>query len=360
MLEQIWKRILRREPVSLWHFPAVLLWFGSLGYRVGLSLKRGRTKELVKVDVPVISIGNISVGGTGKTPMVNFLAQFLLADGLRVGIVSSGYARQSEEPFVEPGYRVRELEAAETGDEVKLLALSLPEALFSVHPQKHEAARRLAETGKVDVIIVDDGFQHWELARDIDIVTYDAAIKPHLLRPFPAGVLREPLSALKRADIIIITRSNFAKDILRLQNRLRAINPKAQHYHAQFESTEIVSDEQALSVKYLEDKSVFLFAGVGNFRILRKQVKRFCASLDEAMELSDHQIYTPELLADIKRRADEQDSDVILTTQKDWVKIGDFDFGREAYYLNQEIDLDPGEEKLIASLVERLQLDTDR
>lgn len=356
MLEALWKKILRRSNTSLLAIPALLLWLVSLVYRLGFALWKAFTKPTVKLNIPVISVGNISIGGTGKTPLVESIARYLINDGCRVAIVSSGYGRPSHRSFMEPGYKVQNMGTDETGDEVKFLARSLPEAWFSVDDIKAVAAQAAADSGHVDVVIVDDGFQHLRLARDIDIVTYDAGIERKILQLFPYGVLREPMSALKRADIIVITRSKFAKDIFRLQARLKRINKSAQHYHAKFGATILVGREQSLPIKYLKDKSVFLFAGVGNFWGLERQVSALCADLDYALELSDHQEYTPELLARIKAMADKYDSDLILTTGKDWTKIESFDFDREFYYLDQTVDLDPGEEKLIAYLVDKLKL----
>jgi tetraacyldisaccharide 4'-kinase len=356
VLELFWKKILRRRRLSLLSIPALPLWLASLVYRLGFYLKKRFSSVSVRVDVPVICVGNITVGGTGKTPVVAQLTDYLIRDGHRVGIVSSGYGRSLHEAFVEPGYKVQELPVAVTGDEVKYLSSLLPEAVFAVDDVKSEAAKRLAESGLVDVMLVDDGFQHFSLARDLDIVTYDAGIKRKFLKPFPYGVLREPLSALGRADVIIITRAKFARDLHKLKQRLRKFSSGAEHYHAQFTATSLIGHEQALPVKYLEDKSVVLFAGVGNFGSLRRQVSALCADLDHAMELSDHQVYDDELLTRIKSIADEHDSDLILTTGKDWVKVEHFDFDREIYYLNQTVDLDPGEEKLVAYLQDRLGL----
>ncbi|MEW5994611.1 MAG: tetraacyldisaccharide 4'-kinase [Candidatus Zixiibacteriota bacterium] len=356
MWERVWKKILRRRRFSILELPAAGLWVGSLGYRVASRLHRAARKPSARVTLPVISIGNITVGGSGKTPLVEFLSRFLLSDGLRVGIVSSGYRRFDPASFVEKGYKVQNRSFRETGDEVQFLSRQLPEAVFSLDKSKSAAAQHLAESGMVDVIVVDDGFQHFELARDLDIITYDAAIPARMLKPFPYGLLREPLSALRRADIVVITRSNFARDIGGLIQKLHRINPDATHFHAQFLTEELVGQDRRLPVKYLEDKAVFLFAGVGNFRVLRKQAAALCADLDYAMELSDHQHYDLRLLDKIKRLADDYESDVILTTGKDWVKLGDFDFGREIYYLAQSIDLDPGEEKLIGLVKERLRL----
>jgi len=356
VLERIWKKILRRKPYSLWVFPAILLWCCSLGYRLLFRIRQSRAAPAIRLEVPVISVGNITVGGTGKTPLVELLARSFLDEGFRVGIVSSGYGRPSEVSFIEPGYKVQKRSVDETGDEVQLLAVLLPEAIFSVDRSKSAAAQCLADSASVDLIIVDDGFQHFGLARDLDIVTFDAAISRRMLKSFPYGVLREPLSALKRAGIIIITRSNFARDRGLLQRKLKQINPHAAFYYAPFIIDELVGHDRRLPVKYLEDKSVFLFAGVGNFGPLRRQVAALSGDLDYAMELSDHQQYNQSLLSKIKLLADRFDSDVIVTTGKDWFKLGGFDFGREIYYLSQSIDLDPGEEKLIAHLHDKLGL----
>ena len=356
MLEKQWKKILRRRKLSLLTIPAFILWLISILYRLLVILKKSFSGTSVQVDIPIISVGNITVGGSGKTPLVSLLARFLLNEGYRVGVVSSGYGRESEESFLEPGYKIQKMKAVNSGDEVKYLSFQLPEAIFSVDSDKATAAVKLAQSNEVDLIIVDDGFQHFKLKRDIDIITYDAGIEKKYLKLFPYGVLRESLSALKRADIIIITRANFARDLYKLQQKLQKINPNSEHYHARFSSSELVAADRELPDKYLEDKSVFLFAGIGNFNALRKQVQALSADLDFALELDDHQVYSKELLGQIKDMADKYDSDLILTTGKDWVKIEEFDFCREFYYLNQILDLDPGEEKLIKYLEMKLNL----
>ena len=356
MLERLWKKIVRRRPYTLWDIPALLLWILSFGYRLGFWLRRRMSGAPVKVPTPLISIGNITVGGSGKTPMVAFLTEDLVDKGVRVGIVSSGYGRSGSESFVAPGYKVQQMDVGLTGDEIMLLAHHLPDAVFSVSPIKTIAAQELAESDQVDVIIVDDGFQHYQLARDIDLVTYDAGLKKQWLKPFPYGLLRESRKALGRADIIVITRAKFALDINAIKRDLRKLNPSAQIYHAAFEAHGLVGHDRQWPVKYLEDKSVYLFAGVGNFLSLKRQVSALAGDLDHALELSDHQVYEQAILEKIKSEAARFDSDLILTTFKDWVKLGVFDFGREFYYLDLVVDLDPGEEKLVAEVVQRLGL----
>jgi len=355
-MEQIWKKIIRRRRLSLWAIPALLLWIVSLFYRIAIRIRNNYITPEIKCSVPVISIGNITVGGTGKTPMVAMLADLLLTEGLRVGIVSKGYKRKSEESFIEEGYRVQEMPTDVTGDEVKHLATLLPEAVFSIHSEKASAAQKLDEQKCVDLIIIDDGFQHQKLHRDLEIITYDAAIKKRYLKPFPYGLLRESHHSLKRADIVILTRIKFAYDLFALQKTIKKYAPNAIHYNARFDATRIIGKDQIWPVKYLEDKSVFLFAGIGNFKMLKKQVFALCTDLDYAMELSDHQEYDKELLEEIKQKAEKLGSDLILTTGKDWVKLENFDFGREIYYLDQNIDLDPGEEKLLKYILDKFNL----
>ncbi len=356
MFERLWKKILRRRRFSLWTLAAFILWLVSLVYRAAFAMKRRSTEGIVKTGVPLISVGNITVGGSGKTTTVELLARFLLDEGVRVGIVSSGYGRSDQDSIVEPGYRIQKLDSRVTGDEVRHLADLLPEAHFSIDRSKSQAAVRLGETGQVDVIIVDDGFQHSSLHRDLDIVTFDAAVPRRYMKAFPLGILREPRSALTRADIILITRANLSEDPGELQKQIKQQCPQADVYRAQFVHTELMGRDRRLPVKYLEDKSVLLFAGIGNFRPLVRQVTALCCDLDQAIELSDHQRYDHQLLKQIKAAAERHDSDVILTTGKDWVKLGDFAFGREIYYLAQTIDLDPGEEKLVRDIMQKLHL----
>lgn len=350
MLEKLWKKFLRRKGIVFWSLAVIPLWFCSLLYRLGFSVNKLFSKATVRLKVPVVSIGNISVGGTGKTTLVGFLADALFKEGLQVGLVSSGYGRASRDMIIEKGYKLVNRSVEETGDEMLFLASMLPDTFFAIGPTKSEAARALCRQADIDIVLVDDGFQHFALERDVDIVTYDAAIDSQLLKPFPYGILRESHNSLARADIIIVTRSDFARDITRLKNRLSQHNEDAAMYHARFVAGDLVGRGVRRQVKYLEDKSIFLFAGIGNFESFRRQVQALAVDIDEACEFSDHQVYNEPLCRKLAAAAERHGSDLILTTGKDFVKLGDFDFGREIYYLSQTIDLDPGEEKLVSYL----------
>ena len=342
--------------LSGWTLIAWCCWPIAWCYRLGFWWVKRFAGPPVSLGVPVISVGNITVGGTGKTPTVEFIARDLIGEGYRVGIVSRGYGRSDHRTVVEPGYKIQRMDVNLVGDEVKYLADSLPEAFFGVGDSKTEGGQKLTESEQLDVLIVDDGYQHFRLKRDINIVTYDAAIPKRALKLFPRGIMREPLSGLKRADMVILTRSDLATDIHNLKKQLSDRNPEADFYLARFTANELVGRQTRWPVKYLEDKSVYLFAGIGNFRVFKKQVGALAADIDFELELADHQDYTPELLERIKSEAERHESDLLLTTGKDWVKLGDYDFGREICYLNQIVDLDPGEEKLINRIKTRLAL----
>lgn len=356
MFEKLWKKILRRERFSYLSLLAFVLWIVSLFYSVIIKLFWMTSKDVIKTKTPLISIGNITVGGTGKTPIVAFIAQFLLKEDYKIGIVSSGYGRKSSKNYILDGYKISQLDSSEIGDEVKHLAEILPNAIFSIHHIKAEAARLLDKMNDVDLIIVDDGFQHRQLHRDLNIVTIDASIDKKHLKLFPYGILREPEKQLSEASHFIFTRTELAQELPSLIQHITEYNHDAIQYFARFSATEIIGYKQSFPIKYLEDKSVLLFAGIGNFKALEKQVLRLCAEIDFALEFSDHQEYTKELLESIKLLADKHNSDLILTTGKDIVKLDNFDFGREFYYLNQTIDLDPGEEKLIEYIKKELNL----
>jgi tetraacyldisaccharide 4'-kinase len=159
-----------------------------------------------RLPVPVISIGNLTVGGTGKTPLVIQITEWLLKAGKRVAVLSRGYRRTSREPllFVSDGARIIAT-AEEAGDEPFLIAQRCPEAIVAVGADRYRLARRVLETCGVDCIVLDDGFQHLAVHRDINLLLVDATDVDGLEGLLPAGRLREPMTAAKRATGVIVT-----------------------------------------------------------------------------------------------------------------------------------------------------------
>ena len=284
------------------------------------------------------------------------LAKQFVKRGVRVGIVSSGYGRTLGRHLLASGSELQSRRAVETGDEVLLLAYAVPEAVFSVDRTKAIAAQLLAESGRVDLIIVDDGYQHRKLQRDFDVIAFDVSVEDRLLKPFPYGVLREPLTALKRADAVILTRTELDHNPAGVEETLRRCAPNAEILDSRFRISELVAANGRFETKLLQVRSAFLFAGIASFESLIRQVKPMVRKLDFALELADHQRYNRALLHRIKAMADRLNSECILTTGKDWVKMGHFDFGRESYYLELEVELRPSTEQFIDRLAEKLKV----
>lgn len=356
MRETLWKATLRSQGLSLWFLPKVLFWLLSLGYSLGARINRVWPRSKVKVGVPVISIGNITVGGSGKTPLVIAIADALQRNGIRVGIVARGYGRSSDEPVVGVGCELTKLAAEKIGDEVLLMAEKLPNVTFAVCDIKAVAAMKLVEATSVDLVIVDDGFQHYRLHRDLEIVAVDATIPSRWLHPLPYGVLREPLSAWRLADLVVMTRVNLAADPNETRTLIDTYSPSAVRFEARFVSTLLVGSGQSRRIEYLKDKRVMLFAGIGNFKALEDQVSKISGTLVSALELSDHQVYDEATVGPLHEAIAQNVPEVVLTTAKDWVKLRDFDFGPEFYYLDLQLEFVPALTELTSCIVDRLGL----
>lgn len=340
----------------MWRLLMPIMWLLSLGYRLGLTLSRWTARSPIEVAVPVLSVGNVTVGGTGKTPMVSFVAGKLIDMGFRVGIVASGYGRAGDEPFLQTGSTLSHHTAEEIGDEVKLLATWWPTARFAIDRTKALAAQKLAATGNVHVIIVDDGFQHHQLRRSLDLVVFDSSVEPRLHHLLPWGVLREPMAGLQRADVVVVTREEQCTNRPFVQRVLSGLPDHTSRFSAKFRIEELIGRNQRIAITSLHGKRVLLFAGIGNFSALHRQIESLCGGPVAALELADHQTYDRDLVDRIRRTACAGRAEIVVTTEKDWMKVSGFDFGREIYYVALKVELEPGGEQLAELLVRRLGL----
>jgi 3-deoxy-D-manno-octulosonic-acid transferase len=269
-----------------------------------------------KLPVPVISVGNLSMGGTGKTPLVIAIGKELVGAGKRVGILTRGYKRDSSE--IVTLLAGETAAAAITGDEAQLF---VAEGIFAVGigADRHEVGKRLLERGKLDVLLLDDGFQHRRLARDLDVVCVDA------LRPFPgwgvppAGWLREPLAALRRADVFVLTR--VARGVEPVG--LRALLGDKPVYVAQVEETLPELPPAGRRVA---------FAGIGNPAAFRQTLDRLGLSEVPLVIFADHHNYQE----DDWRRL-RTIGEVWITTAKDAVKVP---AGMPVYVVRQQFKID--------------------
>jgi len=258
-----------------------------------------------RVNALVISIGNITAGGTGKTPFVIWLCS-KIAQNYSCAILTRGY------------------KAAKNSDEPELLAKSCPQAKVIVNPDRLAAAVEAVSRFDAEVLLMDDGFQHRSLSRDLDIVMIDSTEPFGYGRMLPAGLLREPADSLKRAQAVVITRCDqVAKDRLeQLEEKLRLANPDliiARAVHKPVCAKTIAAEK--ISIEELSGKKVFAFCGIGNPGAFLATVGGCEARLVGSKVYNDHYRYTEDCLADIYRQAEQLKADFILTTQKDWTKI---------------------------------------
>ena len=299
----------------------------SAGFRLGVALRHAgykhgwfKTRRLAR---PVVSIGNLTVGGTGKTPLVACVANILLRQGWKPSILTRGYGRSSKAEMIvlAPGAG-RRANAQEIGDEPALLARVLPEVPLVMCADRFRGGQAAEERFQVDAHILDDGFQHLALARDVDLLALDATqtiSDRHLL---PAGRQREPLSALRRAQIVVLTRTDSA-DPKPLQKLVLKVHPAAQVFRSRTKLlgwTDAVSGE-AISAEEIHAQKVAAFCAIGNPRAFFADLRRWGFNLAAEDAFADHHVYTGEEIQRLVENACKHGAAALLTTQKDAVKF---------------------------------------
>ncbi len=292
----------------------------SFIYRLGLSCHKLISKPL-KLPVKVISIGNITLGGTGKTPAVISVAKAAKNRGLSPCILTRGYkAKSGDTSFISKGDGPL-ISAADAGDEAYLMAEILRGIPVVKGKNRYEAGLLALKENPAPVFILDDGFQHWGLQRDIDIVLIDATNPFGNKKLFPEGILREPLTALKRAHVIIITKSDIARteSIAAISQEVREINSDATVFTAFHKPVELVDTAgNATELKSLVNKKVYVFTGIANTMYFESILRTNGAQIIDSKKFRDHHSYTQKDIDKIKSDAMGLD---IITTEKDIVKL---------------------------------------
>jgi tetraacyldisaccharide 4'-kinase len=304
-----------------------ILWPMAAGFKWGVALRaaayrRGwlKTRRLSR---PVVSIGNLTVGGTGKTPLVRFVAERLLDKGWKPGILTRGYARKRgpEIILLEPKAG-RTADPREVGDEPALLARALPEVPIAIGANRFRAGRLAEEQFEMDVHILDDGFQHLTLARDLDIVALDVTRELSDRALLPAGRLREPFSALARAHVVVLTRVEL-EDARPLEERTRALNPQAAIFHARTAFCQLVEAASGTAYPWQnpEERPVAAFCGIGNPQAFFADLRRWNFRVVAEDSFPDHHVYVPADLRRLAKRAREAGAAAMVTTEKDVMNL---------------------------------------
>lgn len=294
-----------------------LLWPLSVPYaaaaRARAALYASGMIRPKRLDAAVISVGNLTVGGTGKTPMVLWIAERLVAEGKRTGILTRGY--RGEQMNSSGGG-----DATSTSDEVQLLKARLgPQVAFGIGANRFDTGRELVQHG-VNWFVLDDGFQHLQLARDANVVLIDATDPFGGGRVLPAGRLREPRSALGRADVIVITRSDHAPAVETVIRR----HSQAPIFYAQTRLEAIRSffdGEWGSHIAADEGKRLFAFCGIANPTAFVTDLRRWGFNVVGQKFFRDHHRYSPADEDSITKEATAAGATAVVCTEKDIYKV---------------------------------------
>lgn len=267
-------------------------------------------KKITRASLPVISVGNLTAGGTGKSPTVAMLARWFRQRHFRVAILSRGYGAGADG----------------RNDEAKELEVLLPDVPHLQNPDRVAAAKVAIEELEMQVVLLDDGFQHRKIHRDLDILLLDAR-EPfgfgHLL---PRGLLREPLRSLRRADIVMATRSDQVdpKKLAEIRSRVQRYNPKAawiesEHFPVRLRS----SLHESRPTEWLAGKNVLAVSGLGSPSGFHQTLRNCGANVLESISFPDHHAYSAADVQEIQRIASQLQPpcDAILCTGKDMAKL---------------------------------------
>lgn len=282
--------------VASWFYAAGLL-IRRLCYRLGLIKPCNAGKA-------VISIGNITAGGTGKTPLVVWTCEYLGRKNLRPAVLTRGYKSGG----------------GKIPDEPEMIRRLCPGAAVVIDSNRARGAAGAVSELHANVLVMDDGFQHQRLARDLDIVAIDATCPFGYNRLLPAGLLREPVSSLKRARAAVITRTDQAdQDTVRsIEKRLLAINPGLTIARANHEPTHLASSRRKkIPLEQLKNRKVHAFCAIGNPPAFFETLTKLQAELT-TQTFNDHHRYSKSEISDIFARARQAGARLIVCTQKDY------------------------------------------
>ncbi|MGV1098687.1 tetraacyldisaccharide 4'-kinase [Thiovibrio sp. JS02] len=310
-------------------------------YRRNLLLRSHR------LQVPVISVGNLTLGGTGKTPMVLYVTRYLLGLGKKPAIVSRGYGGKAmgKVHVVSDGKKIL-MPSSLAGDEPTMMAEAIPEVPVLIGPNRVPVAQRAAKDFHANVIVMDDGFQHLALRRDVDLVLFSARTFLGSGWVFPGGELREPFSALKRASGFVVTgvdnSNRMAVDAFR--RLLKGVFPEKPVFLGEYLPVSLLHSQQSktYAVERAKKMPLFGFAGIANPEAFRHTLKNERFLLTGFQGFPDHHQYTAEEVNALVATAVSRRARALITTEKDFVKLKPF-FG-EFPVLALKIELLMGED----------------
>jgi tetraacyldisaccharide 4'-kinase len=299
-------------PLSLFYW--VIIFWRNIFYNLGI---------FVSYNLPckVISIGNITTGGTGKTPAVIFFAEFLKNRGFKIGILSRGYGRNSKGTIDLKSEISNKKNWKYFGEEPVLISQKLINIPIVIDNNRYRGGKYLYDKYKPQLIILDDGFQHRSLNRDLDINLINANQPKHLYKLLPYGLLREPWQHLKRSDIVIVTKMNIKAPSSFIINKLRSLN--INHYHSKYEPSNNLLDinGEKINLAKMKNKRALAISGIGDPLSFELTLKMQNIDFIDHITFNDHHEYKDDDFYFIEKKILNHKPDFLITTEKDLIKL---------------------------------------
>jgi len=317
----VYDRTVVRPPglYAVWFLVFCSIVYGIISF-VALRL---RARDAAGAAVPVISVGNLVVGGTGKTPLVVYLARLLVREGHRVVVVSRGYGRTGDDPLIVSRGERALVGWRDAGDEPSLISMLARGAGVIVSSRRSDGVRVAVEKLGAGVILLDDGMQHVQLARDLDIVAVDARSplgNGHLL---PAGPLREHPLGVVRAGLIVATRCDRAGGAANVRRTIGHLATDVPIVETRMRLAELwdVSSGHAVKLADIREGTAFAVAGIADPDDFRETLDELGFDVVGLHAFADHHEFTDDDIADLDEELNDLGANVVLTTEKDAVRL---------------------------------------
>ena len=340
-----WSKITETRAKFLF-FPITLFYWGvifwrNIFYNFNFFVSR-------KIPTKVVSVGNITAGGTGKTPAVIYLSQFFKKRNYKVAVLSRGYGRKTAGTQLVTNGKETVDDWRNFGDEPTLISQKLKDVPIVVDQNRYRGAMYLIEKFNPDIIIMDDAFQHRSIERDLDLVLLNSQAPISDYRLIPHGLLREPIRHLKRADAIILTKFNLGKPEQKLISKVKKSNLPVFYSTINHNHFFTINNE---TFKLKNNTRALAVSGIADPRSFYESLQRTNIMMIDKIAYFDHYEFQQSDIENLKKALIDNDAEIVVTTEKDMIRLKNLDLnGIDIYSLGIDFKLDGPGEKYIANL----------
>lgn len=332
-------------------------------YRLRRSFYEYGVLKKVTFKVPVISIGNLSFGGTGKTPTIIWLTEWLIEKGLTPVVLTRGYKGQLEHSsgLLKSGQKFR-LNPFDYGDEPLMISNQMKKGAVIVGKKRARNLMKYFSEVRPDIVLLDDGFQHLQIYRSFNVVLFDATMPLDLYKVAPLGYLREGMSALKDADALIISRS----DMVTKEKLEKLLSLLSEYFHhgppvalTRYRPVGVfdVYDKFVYSIGELKGLKAIAVTAIASPDSFYRYLESFGVEITQKVSFPDHYFFTPEDVNDLLIKASQQ-SAIVLCSEKDMVKMKRVSLDSRILFTKVKVEFISGEQELLTALSKVLQLDS--